>query len=445
MPETCKKTMARWTLLWILFGGIAHAQGIIRDPELENALRVYAAPVVESFAEKPRFYIVFDTSPNAFVRSGNAIFIHIGLWGFADTAEQMTGVIAHELGHIAGGHVADARDERRRTTQIELATTALALPLSLAAQNPALLLGIAYSGVHSSEHLYLEKNRNRELAADQSAVALLEQAGLPPYGLYSFLSKIAEYSDQDREHNLRYVRTHPVSSERLQFLEKSQSESPWKNRSPNPELERLHKRAQAKAFAFSEPPERVYAFYSDSSQHAIYARAIAQWRSGNPRRAENTLHSLLLKHPEDPFLLEFAGELARAQGHAGKAVKAYQQAASIIPWAGMVQLGLALALLDFYDADADPELLERARKALQKADITEAPSGFRYRIEARFRDRTQEFGERDLALAQNAFLIGDLARARQWTESALQTLPDGSPASQHAKDLQRKINIAKSG
>jgi Zn-dependent protease with chaperone function len=101
----------------------AAAQSILRDAETEALLKDMAAPLIAAAGLEPRnvdIVLVNDPSVNAFVAGGQAVYINSGLINTADTANQVQGVIAHELGHVTGGHVVRMSEGASAATGITL-------------------------------------------------------------------------------------------------------------------------------------------------------------------------------------------------------------------------------------------------------------------------------------------------------------------------------------
>ena len=95
----------------------ARKLSLIRDAEIESTIRAYADPLLRVAKLEPaavRILIVKDTGLNAFVSGGQNIFVNTGLLMKTTDASQIIGVLAHEIGHIEGGHPPDWLMRKKR-------------------------------------------------------------------------------------------------------------------------------------------------------------------------------------------------------------------------------------------------------------------------------------------------------------------------------------------
>jgi hypothetical protein len=126
----------------------AWAQSILRDAETEALLRDMSAPLVAASGLDPKnvdIVLVNDPSINAFVIGGQAVYLHSGLIGVADTANQVQGVIAHELGHITGGHAISTGEGAKAASGISLLSMLLGVAAAVAGAGDA-AMGVIAAG-----------------------------------------------------------------------------------------------------------------------------------------------------------------------------------------------------------------------------------------------------------------------------------------------------------
>ena len=156
---------------------VASAQSLrlIRDTEIEETIRAESAPVLRASGLNPdavHFYLVADKELNAFVAAGQNIFLHTGLIEETETPNQLLGVIAHEAGHISGGHAVRSGDMQRAGMVPFLLTMGMGIAAAVAGQGQvgaALMASSNYFGTLSA----LSYSRVQEAAADQAAISAL--------------------------------------------------------------------------------------------------------------------------------------------------------------------------------------------------------------------------------------------------------------------------------
>src|SRR5688572_1358361 len=195
----------------------AAAQSILRDAETEALFREMSKPLVEAAGLSPRnveIVLIHDKSINAFVAGGQIVYIHSGLISAADSANEVQGVIAHELGHITGGHILNFGDGMKAATGITLLSLLLgAAAMAAGAGNAG--AGIMAMGQQVAMNKFLAYSRTQESAADQAGASFLTKSGISGKGSLSFFRKL-----QNQEFRLAipqdngYARTHPLSGER---------------------------------------------------------------------------------------------------------------------------------------------------------------------------------------------------------------------------------------
>ena len=273
-------------MLVVILPQAAQAQGrrIIRDAEIENIIREYATPLLQVAGLNPRavdVYLIDDPSLNAFVSGGQNLFIHTGLLMSSEDPLRIIGVLAHEIGHISGGHIAARIGESKNAQTKALATYILGLGAAIATGQPALGAAIISGGQDIVLKGLLSYSRSQEQAADQAAVRFLERTGQSPSGILEFMRELGGQeiflsSSQDP-----YLRTHPLTRERVSFLEEQVKRSRYAGQPARPEYVALQKRMRAKLVGFLDPVARVFRKYpeSDTSAEARYARAVAYWPS----------------------------------------------------------------------------------------------------------------------------------------------------------------------
>lgn len=414
------------------------AKGIsfIRDAEIENTIRAYAAPLFKAAHLEPsaiRIFLVRDSSLNAFVAGGQKLFINTGLLMRSEHAGQVIGVIAHETGHIAGGHLSRTHAELENASAQNILAYVLGGAAMIATGRGDIGSAIIMGGQEMGRRSLLKYSRTQESAADQAALGLLDATGQSARGLLEFLEILGDQELLSVKQQDPYVRTHPLSRERISFLRDHLSRSPNTERPPAADLQERHRRMRAKLHAFLEPIALTLRRYgpSDTSLEARYARAVAYYRKPDLARALPLIEGLIADYPEDPFFHELKGQMLYENGRPAEALESYRTAVRLLPNSALLRRGLAQVQLEINDA----ELLEPAVANLRAALQLESDSSFTWRQLAIAYGRQGRMGQSSLALAEEAMLKGIRADALHHAGRAGKLLAEGSSGWLQAQDI----------
>jgi predicted Zn-dependent protease len=414
----------------------------IRDAEIENTIRAYATPLFQAAGLSPQdinIYLIEDRALNAFVTGGLYMFIHTGLLMNAKDPLEVIGVIAHETGHIVGGHIISRGIETENALIKVLATQLVGIGVAIAAGRPEAAAAASLGGQDLALKGLLSFSRAQEQAADQTAIRLLDATEQSPTGIVELLRSL-----QDQEVLLAasqdpYLRTHPLTQERVDFAERALRESPYADTPASAELVRMHQRMRAKLIGFLDPPLRVFQTYpeQDNSVPARYARAIASYRVPDLDMALPLIDGLLAELPDDPYFHELKGQMLFENGRLAEALPSYESAVKLLPQAPQLRLALAHVQIELNDRALDRKALDHLETVLRH----EPNSGFAWRLSATAYDRLGDDGMKYLALSEESLSRGRLLEAHKQAGRAQELLPDFSPAWLRAQDV---ANLAKS-
>lgn len=414
----------------------AQASGLIRDAEIERTLRQMSTPIFSAASMNPssvNIYIVNNRALNAFVAGGRNMFLHTGLLAELDTPEQLLGVIAHETGHIAGGHEI-RRQINARAFQGPALIGLLAGIAAGVAGAPEAGAAIALGSQNAALQNFLAHTRAEEAAADQAAVSYLARAGEDPQGLVEVLERFRGQEVFALGNQEPYIRTHPLSTERLELLARRVEEARVAPaREEDSDRRYWFDRMQAKIKGFLYPPRRVLSDleHEPESEVGLYAKAVAYHRLPDPMKSMAAVERLLAMRPGDPFYLELKAQLLFESGRAEAAVPVYREAVATAPDEPLLKAGLGRALLALETPGSDAEALEVLKEA-RAADTADAAA---LRDLAIAYQRAGEEGMATLATAERFALIGRKDDAVLMAERAAGILPHGSPGWLRAQDI----------
>ena len=408
---------------------------ILRDTEIENDIRALGTPIWRVAGLDPEtmgIYIVDDAQLNSFVAGGQAIFLNSGLIERAETPNMLIGVIAHETGHIAGGHILRALEAMKNASIETIIASVIALGASVAGGSGAPLVAALGEG----QRAYMSFSVAQEATADHAAMKFLDRSGQSSRGLLKFFEILQADEPLSGESTDPWARTHPLTSERIDYVRHHVETSPYSDAPDPPQFVTLLKQVQLKLHAFLDNPSATLRAYppSDRSPDARYARAIAYYRIPQLDKAVPEIDGLIHDFPMNPYYEELKGQMLFENGRIREAIAPYEEAVKLAPEAPLIRLSLAQAYIE----SNDPALVKRAVAYLEDVSREEGREDLVWRLLAIAYGRDNQLGKAALALAEEALVDGKKKDAQQQAQRAKQILPHGSPAYQRAEEIQRE-------
>jgi len=410
---------------------------LIRDAEIESTIRAYADPIFSAAgldSSAVQVHLIEDKRINAFVSNGMQIFIHTGLLTQAKTPNELIGVIAHETGHIQGGHLARRKEELENRTIEAIIGILAGVAIGVASGNAGAGVGAATLGQSIAQRDLLQYSQAQEGAADQAAFRLLEATHQSPKGMVDFFRMLSRQEALSSINQDPYMRTHPLTTSRVDSAEAALQKSPYADQKDSPELIARHDRMLAKLNGYLEPLGRVMTMYpeKDQSVPARYARAIAYFRVSRTEEALAAMDSLLKEAPNDPFFLEQKAQILYDRGRFADALPLYQQSLDLAPDEPLIRMELAEAQVE----SEDPSLLKPALDNLNEVVRFEPKNSHAFRLLATAYGRAGDEPMATLSLAEEALARGKNKDAKQYADRALVGLKVGSPGYLKAQDIQ---------
>jgi predicted Zn-dependent protease len=414
----------------------AVAQSILRDAEAETLLRDISRPLIEAAGLRPQdvqVILIHDDSINAFAATGQVVYLHSGLITRADNANEVQGVIAHELGHITGGHMIRTGEAIQAATGISLLSLILGAA-AIAAGGGEAGAAIMSMGQRAAIGRFLAFSRAQESATDQAGALYLRRAGISGRGSLAFFERL-----QNQEFRLNipqedsYERTHPLNRERLAVLENSYQNDPAWDRPTDALLEERFQRVRAKLIGFVDDPRRTLQRFPESNRSipARYARAYAWHRNHHPERAIAEVDGLLGERPGDPYFLELRGQILLETGRPRDALDSLRQAVARAPNEPLIAAMLGHALI----STEDPDHFQEAKQVLRSAIGRDNSNPFAWYQLGIVYDREGDQARAALATAERYNLIGQPQLALANAEQAMLGIPVGTPDWLRAQDI----------
>ena len=410
---------------------------LIRDAETETLLRTFANPLFRAAGVDPnlvRIIVIRDSAINSFVSTGNLMFVNTGLIMKAESALELVGVLAHETGHIAGGHLARLPDAMREAMIQSIA--AMLIGAAAGAVTRGSGIGAGLGGQALAQRNFLSFTRSMERSADQAAVGLLDANRWSAAGMLDLFRHLEGQELLVSSMQDPYVQTHPLNRERMAFVENHVSRSPY-SRNPLPAgFETGFQMVKAKLAAFLAPSSVTLRSLKpgDATPPARYARAIALYRLGHLGEALPLIDGLIAEQPANPWLYELKGQMLFENGRGRESLAVYREAVKLVPEQPLVRMALAQAMVE----TGDPAQLRPAIQQLQMALDRERGNADGWRALGTAWGKLGELGQANLALAEEALVNGDIRVARGFATKAEQQLPAG-PSRLRAGDIANAV------
>lgn len=412
--------------------GQASAPSIIRDTEIETILQSWSKDVFKAAGmDISQIDLILVQSPeiNAFVAGGSNIFIYTGLIQKTKTPEELIGVIAHETGHISGGHLIRTKRALEQSSFESMLAMVLGLGAALAGGGGDAVAAGAHIGRAMGTNNFLTHSRVQESSADQAGLKFLVDAGIDPSGLISFLEKISDQELLPTASQSAYMRTHPLSRDRIESLKYIVQTSQYRLKPRPQNWDDQHARIKAKLMGFIEPNKVTYEYpSSDQSIPARYARAIAAYRQSRIADALKSIDQLIAIEPQNAYFHELKGQILYETGSAKVSLAPYQTALRLAPHSGLIRTAYASALLD-------TGRLKESIIELKRAEKDEPRSSRVKRLLATASGKLGNEAEAKVYLAEEALMQNRIKDARSHAEIALKSLPQNSSLRIRAQDV----------
>lgn len=406
---------------------------LIRDTEIEEILAKDSEPILRAAGIDPQnveIIIVGSKELNAFA-APRVMGFNTGLILEADTPNELQGVIAHEVSHLAAGHSA-RRDEMNRAGMRPFLLTMGLGVLAALAGSPEAGAGLVGSAGYFGTLGALGYSREQESRADQAGATLLDKAGLSGKGLADFFDNFRYQEVFDEARRFAYFRSHPISSDRIEALRRRVESQPNYDKPDTPESLAAHAIMKAKLDGFLNPQVAITKYSeTDASYPARYARAIAYYQLREPDRAIRLIDAMLQEQPDNPYLWELKGQILFEFARTEEAEEPQRRSVALKPDAPLLRVNLGQTLIALPDKAKVEEGVAELRKALTQ----EEDNAVAWRLLAEAYDKLGQDGMARLATAEFNFWVGDQRQARVFAMRAREKLERGTPEWRRATDI----------
>lgn len=411
---------------------------IVRDAEIESILSQWGAPVYKAAGLNPksmRIILVPDPDLNAFTAGGMAIFMTTGLIMAADSPDEIVGVLAHETGHIAGGHILSLTSHMRTASYEAIISMILGMGVGILSGNADAASAIGTLGTARAYGSLFAHSRLEESAADQAAITFLSNANLPVQGLASFMKKLEDQELLPPAQQRPFARTHPITRDRIAAL--TNRTEKYKSINPMPEAAKAQlARIKAKLEAFINPNRALYNYEDRNDATAVMAQAIVAYRQSRIGDALTLVDRWIAMEPDNAYAYELKGQILKDGNRPAEAVAPYEKAIALAPAAALIKIDTAHAMIE----SNDNRKLDKAITYLNVALQSEPKSTMAYRLLSTAYARKGMEPEAQIYLAEMALLNNNKKQARQLVDRAQPRLRAGSPVLRRASDLKMQLD-----
>jgi predicted Zn-dependent protease len=441
----------RWAALFAALYLVAAVPGpalaqqrvaVVRDAEIEALVRDYVKPILQAAGlSKSGISIVLvnDRHFNAFV-DGRRIFVNTGALAMAETPNEIIGVLAHETGHLAGGHQQQLRQQIAGMQTMALVATLLGVgAIAAGAATDTKELGkagpmILGGGMDFARRTLLTYQRAEEAAADRSAIVYLDRTKQSAKGMLATFRRFQNALSLSGTQVDPYLQSHPLPRERIANLQALAEASPYRDAVDPPQLQLRHDLMRAKIAAFTQDGAATASLWrkDPTGLPASYGDAISTYLHGDLKSALAKTDALIKAMPNNPYFYELRGDILLKANHAKEAAAAYGKAVSLDPAkSGLLQVSYGAALL----ASGDKESLEKAVTQLKTGLDRDKDNVDGYRSLAQAYGALGQIPEADLATAEGYFYAGVYKDAKIFAARAQQSMKRGSPGWVRAQDI----------
>jgi predicted Zn-dependent protease len=421
---------------------------ILRDAETEAVLHDMAAPLIAAAKLDPKnvdIVLVNDSEINAFVAGGQAVYVNSGLINAADNANEVQGVIAHELGHVVGGH---AIDERGATAAGHISILSMILGAAAAAAGAGeAAMGIMMAGQQAALGKYIAYTRGEEESADAAGAKFLSASGITGKGSVEFFHKLLNLENRyglTRTEDDAFYSTHPMTDDRIAFLQDTYEKDPAWTKKPDPALEARFQRVKAKLYGYLADPADTLRAYPEylTDAPARYARAYAWHKDGFLDKAMAECNALLANAPNDPYYLELEGQILLESGKPAEAIPPLRQAVQLTNNQPLIATTFGHALMAQNEASGTNANTAEATRVLKAAVNRDRENPFAWYQLGTIYEAAGDHPRALLASAESQVLEGNMMAALRSSTSAENGLAKGSPDWLRAQDIEMQARSA---
>jgi predicted Zn-dependent protease len=407
----------------------------LRDTETEEMLKSYEIPLARAAGLEigaMHVYLAPDTDVNAFATYPEDIFICAGILLWLHKPNELVGVMAHETGHLAAGHLSRGEYGMKKAMIPMLLSMVAGVAAMIAGAGE---VGLAIMGIGQAYAMgqMAAFTRVQESTADQIGARLLLATHQSPMGMYQTFQRFADEEARGAYKMDKFAVDHPSGQDRVFDLNEVVEASPYREVQDSPQSLHTFQMVQAKLAGFILPVKEALDRYpeSDKSEPARYARSMIFLRAPRLQQALAEINSLIAEEPANPYFYEVRGQIYMSMAKPSQAIPDYQRSVDLRPGAPQLRLALATAQL----ATESTALAPDALKNLRAASLVENDDPTTWYETAQAYSMMNNEPMANLAIAEQWYNLGDMRKALVFATRARGKLPQGTSDWEQAQDI----------
>lgn len=309
-----------------IMNDIRRSSDLVDDAEVADYLNTLGARLVSHSQEASRsfeFFVLNDSTLNAFALPGGYIGVHTGLILSAQSESELASVLAHEIAHVTQRHLARVIAGTQKNALTSLA--ALAVAILASRSNPQMASAAIATAQATSVQSQLDYTREHEREADRIGLQILGQSGFDSHAMADFFERLQKYGRLYENNAPIYLRTHPLTTERIADVQNRVESLPYRQVPDSLDFQLVRAKLEAgqasprQAIKFFEAALGEKKYSNESAQH--YGLAAALLRAKEYVRAENELALARKSAGQHPMFDALAVQIKVAGGQPGAALE----------------------------------------------------------------------------------------------------------------------------
>lgn len=309
---------------------------VVQDVEVVDYVQNLGNRLVAASEAKDQqfnFFVVKDSSINAFAMPGGVVGVHTGLIASANSESELASVLGHEIGHVTQHHLARMLAQQKIDTFKNIAGIAAAILLARA--NPDLATGALTTATAAGVQRELDYTREHEREADRVGLNVMQNAGFDPRAMSAFFSTLQRNTRFIDGTAPSFLRTHPLTVERIADMQNRVDGMPYRQVTDSFDYQLVRAKLRATtglagdSTALFRANIKEHRYANEAAEH--YGLAVALLRKNDMTGAAAEVKWLRTNAPKNPFIETLAAKFEVARNNPQAAAQQYAAGLALFP------------------------------------------------------------------------------------------------------------------